>query len=37
MKHAFLITCYKDVKALYNLINDIKKIKKAKILINADK
>lgn len=37
MKHAFLITCYKDIKALNNLVNDIKKIKKAKIFINADK
>jgi|LakMenEpi03Aug12_release.lakeMendotaPanAssembly.Ray.scaffolds.fasta_scaffold426434_1 hypothetical protein len=37
MKHAFLITCYKDIKALNNLISDIKKIKKTKIFINADK
>ena len=37
MKHAFLITCYKDIKALNNLVNDIKKIKKTKIFINADK
>ena len=37
MKHAFLITCYKDIKALTYLVNDIKKIKKTKIFINADK
>jgi hypothetical protein len=37
IRHAFLITCYKDIKALNNLINDIKKIKKVKIFISADK
>ena len=26
MKHAFLIICYKDIKALNNLVNNIKKI-----------
>jgi hypothetical protein len=37
MKHAFLITCHKDIGALNYLINDVIKIKGAKIFINVDK
>ena len=36
MKHAFLITCSKDIKNLNNLINDILKIKDSRIYISAD-
>jgi hypothetical protein len=36
MKHAFLITCSKDIKNLNNLINDILKIKDSTIYISAD-
>ena len=36
MKHAFLITCYKDIGTLKDLIEDIKKIKNSKIYISAD-
>ena len=32
----FLITCYKDIKNLNNLINDILKIKDSRIYISAD-
>ena len=36
MKHAFLITCYKDFETLNDLIEDIQKIKNSKIYISAD-
>jgi hypothetical protein len=36
MQHGFLITCYKDIKNLNNLINDIFKIKDSRIYISAD-
>ena len=36
MRHAFLITCYKDIENLDHLINDILKIKNSRIYISAD-